>query len=89
MILKMHFKVAVMKLETTLHSKFTDTSEMWDVVDLSRKILVGLQSGSTPKFALDVGIVIPLYLVGVKCSATSVRREAIELLLNCPRREGL
>jgi hypothetical protein len=89
LMLKMHFKVAVMTLETTLHTKFIDTPEMWDVVDLSRKVLIGLQSGSTPKFALDVGVVIPLYLVGIKCSVTSVRREAIELLLTYPRREGL
>lgn len=89
LMLKMHFKVAVLTLETTLHTKFQDTPEMWDIVDLSRKVLVGLQSGPTPKFALDVGVVIPLYLVGIKCSATSVRREAIELLLKYPRREGL
>jgi hypothetical protein len=56
-------KVAVMTLETTLHTKFTDTPEMWDIVDLTRKILIGLKSRSTPKFALDVGVVIPLYLM--------------------------
>jgi hypothetical protein len=89
LMLRMHFKVAVMTLETTLHTKFTDTPEMWDIVDLTRKVLVGLKSGSTTKFALDVGVVIPLYLVGVKCSATSVRREAIELMFKYPRREGL
>ena len=41
------------------------------------------------KIALDLDVIIPLYLVAVKCSATSVRREAIELLLNYPRWEGL
>lgn len=89
LMLMLHFKTAVLTLETTLHIKFTDTPEMWDIVDLSRKILTGLKSGPTPRFALDVGVVIPLYLVGIKCSATSVRREAIELLLKYPRREGL
>jgi hypothetical protein len=49
MTLKVHVKVAVMTLETTLHTKFTDTSEMWDAVNLSREILVGLRSGSIPK----------------------------------------
>jgi len=89
LMLRTHFKVAVMTLETTLHTKFQDTPEMWDIVDLSRKILISLGSSSGPKFALDVGVVIPLYLVGVKCSSTSLRREAIELLLKYPRREGL
>ena len=42
-----------------------------------------------PKITLDVGAIIPLYLVAMKCSATSARREAIELLLNYPRWEGL
>jgi hypothetical protein len=28
LMLKMHFKVAVMTLETTVHTKFTDTPEM-------------------------------------------------------------
>ena len=76
-------------MESTLHTKFTDTPEILDIVDLSRKLLIGLKSGSTPKFALDVGCVIPLYLAGMKCSATSVRREAIELILTYPRIEGL
>ena len=56
---------------------------------MSRKILIALKSGHTPKFALDVGVVIPLYLVGIKCSATSVRREVIQLMKTYPRREGL
>ena len=42
-----------------------------------------------PKIALDLGVIIQLYLVAMKCSATSVRREAIELLLNYPRWEEL
>jgi hypothetical protein len=37
MTLKLYVKVAVMTLETTLHTKFTDTPEMWDAVDLSKK----------------------------------------------------
>ena len=89
LMLNMHFKVAVMTLETTMHTKFQDTPEMWHIVKLSRTILLALDSGSTPKFALDVGVVIPLYLVGIKCSAISVRQEAIELLQTYPRREGL
>jgi hypothetical protein len=62
---------------------------MWDIVDLTRKILIGLKSRSTPKFALDVGAVIPLYLIGIKYSAISDRREATELILKYPSGEGL
>jgi hypothetical protein len=49
MIVKFHFNVAFMTLETTLHTKFTDTPKKWDAVDRSREILVGLQSGLSPK----------------------------------------
>ena len=89
LMLRMHFKVAVLTVKTTLHTSYEHLPEMWEIVDLCRKILIGLKSDKTPKFALDVGVVIPLYLVGIKCSVTSVRREAMELLFDYPRREGL
>lgn len=89
LMLRMHFKVAVMLVETSLQTKPTDTPEMWDIVDLCRKVLIELGGSGSPRFALDVGVVIPLYLVGIKSSVVSLRRDAQELLTNYPRREGL
>jgi hypothetical protein len=40
-------------------------------------------------FALDLGIVPPLFVVATKCRDRKIRREAIRLLLSSPRREGM
>lgn len=42
-----------------------------------------------PSFALDLGIVPPLFVVATKCRHRKIRREAIRLLLSSPRREGM
>ncbi|KAH8805736.1 hypothetical protein F5884DRAFT_680551 [Xylogone sp. PMI_703] len=40
-------------------------------------------------FALDLGIVPSLFVVGTKCRDRRLRREAIKLLFTSPRREGM
>ena len=40
-------------------------------------------------FALDLGIIPPLFVVGTKCRDRKMRREAINLLTSTPRREGM
>jgi hypothetical protein len=40
-------------------------------------------------FALDLGIVPPLFVVATKCRDRKLRREAIRLLFSSPRREGM
>lgn len=40
-------------------------------------------------FALDLGIVPPLFVVATKCRDRKVRRDAMKLLLVSPRREGM
>jgi hypothetical protein len=42
-----------------------------------------------PSFCADLGIVPPLFVVGTKCRDPYIRRQAIRLLLNCHRREGM
>lgn len=42
-----------------------------------------------PSFALDLGIVPPLFVVATKCRDRKLRREAIQLLVSSPRREGM
>lgn len=44
---------------------------------------------STAKFTLDIGVIVPLYLVALKCRLSTLRRKAIALLLEWPRREGV
>lgn len=40
-------------------------------------------------FALDLGIVPPLFVAATKCRNRKIRRDAIELLCATPRREGM
>lgn len=40
-------------------------------------------------FSSDLGLIGPLYYTCINCSAASVRTTAMELLLRCPRREGM
>jgi hypothetical protein len=40
-------------------------------------------------FALDLGIVAPLFVAATKCRDRKLRREAIRLLMSSPRREGM
>ncbi|KAI9648892.1 hypothetical protein NHQ30_001458 [Ciborinia camelliae] len=42
-----------------------------------------------PSFALDLGIIPPLFVVATKCRDRSLRREAISLLTSSHRREGM
>jgi hypothetical protein len=46
-------------------------------------------AGPTIHFAFDLGIVPPLYMVMVKCRDPKLRREALRLLEENPRREGV
>jgi hypothetical protein len=49
----------------------------------------GSYSHLKASFALDLGIVPPLFVVATKCRDRMLRREAIALLMSSPRREGM
>jgi hypothetical protein len=40
-------------------------------------------------FCFDTRVIVPLWVVGLKCREPSIRREAINFLLSNPRREGI
>jgi hypothetical protein len=42
-----------------------------------------------PSYAVDLGVVAPLYLVATKCRDRRLRRDAINMLFYSPRREGM
>ncbi|KAG4430466.1 hypothetical protein IFR05_014055 [Cadophora sp. M221] len=61
-----------------------------DVVDLAEYALsVQNAKSKTPKFTFDSLVVIPLYMVTFKCRDPRIRRKAVRLLLENPRREGV
>lgn len=43
----------------------------------------------SPRFTFEVGIVPPLHVTATKCRDPVVRREAVELLFESPRQEGM
>lgn len=64
------------------------------VVTLSRSLIAAAEqdakNGKPPlTFSTDLGIVGPLYYTCVKCPIHNIRTAAMDLLLRCPRREGM
>ncbi|KAH7319187.1 hypothetical protein BKA65DRAFT_556611 [Rhexocercosporidium sp. MPI-PUGE-AT-0058] len=45
--------------------------------------------GPMMRFAFDIGVIPPLYLVMIKCRDRRLRRQALHLLKEYPRREGV
>lgn len=42
-----------------------------------------------PVFSLDLGIIVPLYVIVSRCRDPSIRRRGLQLLASCNRREGI
>lgn len=64
------------------------------IVDMSRPLIAtaeqDTQHGKPPlTFSSDMGLIAPLYFTCVRCPDISIRSSAIQLLLQCPRREGM
>jgi hypothetical protein len=64
------------------------------VVNLSRPLITAAEqdakNGKPPlTFSSDLGLIGPLYYVCINCPTVSVQTTAMELLLRCPRREGM
>ncbi|KAE8330582.1 hypothetical protein BDV39DRAFT_212888 [Aspergillus sergii] len=74
------------------------SEDVWDqfrtefetIVSLVERYLLRTRQLSPKRtFSFDLGIVSPLYIVGVRCRDMSIRRKAIQLLESCERREIL
>ncbi|CZR53271.1 uncharacterized protein PAC_03149 [Phialocephala subalpina] len=63
-------------------------SEMVDLATFTLQIMDQNRS-KKPKFSFDSHVVIPLHMVAHKCRDRTIRRRAIELLMENPRREGV
>ncbi|KIV84253.1 hypothetical protein PV11_00043 [Exophiala sideris] len=75
-----------------VYDNYTDCFQ--NIFKLCRSVieLDSTNNGSTaPKmsFSFDLGIIMPLYFVATTCRDPVIRRAALHLLLNCPRREGI
>lgn len=64
------------------------------VINLSKPLIVAAEqdakNGKPPlTFRNDFGLIGPLYYVCINCQTVSIKTTAMELLLRCPRREGM
>lgn len=41
-----------------------------------------------PIFTFEIGALLPLFLIASKCRVPSVRRQALDLMLQCPKKES-
>lgn len=70
------------------------TNEFKTIINLSRSLITTAEqdarNGIAPlTFSTDLGLIGPLYYVGVKCRIPEIRNEALALLKRCPRKEGM
>ena len=82
--------VAAVSFNQTLFDDFT--SDFKEAIAIARILLESTgrdQSVPSLGFTFNLGVVMPLWLVGCKCRLPDVRREAIRLLRAYPRREGV
>lgn len=65
--------------------------DLWKVALLEHYIVPPSLNSDFPEasFAIDVGFIPPLYYTALKCRNPGIRREAMNLLLAAPHREGL
>lgn len=64
------------------------------VISLSRSLIAAAdqdaKNGKPPlTFSTDLGVIGPLYYTCVKCPILLIRKAAMDLMLRCPRREGM
>ena len=64
------------------------TNDFLEVTNLAEYVLENSKS-ARHKFFLDTHVVLPLYVTAHKCRNSKIRRRAIALLMNHPRREGV
>ncbi|PVH83544.1 hypothetical protein DL98DRAFT_513063 [Cadophora sp. DSE1049] len=91
MMLQMHLNICFICVKTYLDDVMLPdqyTSEILEVVAISKKLLEAFRNGEATNFTLDFGLNIPLYICGMKCRVRSIRKDIIDLLLHQPRREG-
>lgn len=70
------------------------TADFQIVVNLCRSLITAAEQDAkngkpTLTFSTDLGVIGPLYYSAVKCTSQRLKREAIDLLKRCPRREGM
>jgi hypothetical protein len=89
----LHFKTYYLILTTILSSPMVYDSMddiFEEIIEISIKSTALMDSRlHGTRFNFDLGSILPLYIVALNCRTKSIRRRAIGLLLDHPRREGI
>ncbi|KAL2070209.1 hypothetical protein VTL71DRAFT_13235 [Oculimacula yallundae] len=95
--LRLHWLAGYMSIASNnSHSSLVNngkfTTELEELVDIARILLANSTQGNstngTTAYVFDMQIIVPLMTVGWVYRHRSLRREAIQLLLRSPRKEG-
>lgn len=91
LLLRVHHKSTLIWLATCMsidESAFDAYTDDFESIVQSAWVLAKLPN-NTFLFALDMGIIAPLFLTATKCRSLRIRQSAIKLLHEIPGREGL
>lgn len=89
--LQMYYLTSLVLLSTrleTTESMFDDFTEVFRELLHHAEIYVRATAAEPPNFTFEIGAVMPLFLIASKCRVPSVRRQALDLMLQCPRKES-
>ncbi|KAK4541862.1 hypothetical protein LTR36_007394 [Oleoguttula mirabilis] len=81
------FLEGVMETSETLYDTHTALFER--ILLLAERLILIGQSEGYFRLSLDSGIIVPLFLVAMKCRDVGLRGRAIMLLRNAPEQEGM
>ncbi|CAL3973218.1 unnamed protein product [Diplocarpon coronariae] len=74
--------------DETIHDQYNPVYTR--VVLLAKAVMTAMPNQERPSnFCFDTRVIVPLWVVGLKCREPVIRREAIDFLLANPRREGI
>ena len=96
--LKLRYKTTMIALSSSLmegelqYDRFTDLFK--DILELAEMMINAFDKSTDHRynrasFTFDSGVIGSLYVVATKCRNRIMRRQAIDLLLTKPRREGI
>ena len=94
-LLQLRFKtalVALLSLQGDDEMQYDNFGPLFqDIIDLCKLVIASFSSEKYYKatFTYDHGVIGPLYIVATKCRRRLMRRQAISMLLETPRREGI
>lgn len=89
--LRMYHSASLIWVSTrlsTTESVFDQLTTSFEEILRHAEIYIRATAVQMPIFTFEIGAVLPLFLVASKCRVPSLRRQALDLILQCPRKES-